>query len=160
MDPETGAGGYLIGGGMSGGYFVVFDGENHQVGFFRFVPIQTGNKLGFEAAVMYGELFFGEGSGMLGLYHWNAEVIGGVDSIFRTGIEASAKVVYVAIQERCGKGRHCSWASLDTIAEDAGTSVSTVRRAIIQLTEAGYLIEKKGAANKRYRYPLVRVPKE
>ena len=72
-------------------------------------------------------------------------------------IKATAKVVYVAIQERCGRRKDCSWAGIDTIAKDTGLGKRTVQRAIEELTQSEYLIEKRGPRNIRYRYPLVKV---
>lgn len=67
----------------------------------------------------------------------------------------SAKIVWVAIQERCGAGKASSWAGLKKIAEDTGLGKRTVQRALDDLKETGYIVEKKGSGNKRYRYPLV-----
>lgn len=68
-------------------------------------------------------------------------------------LSSSAVRVWIAIQERCGKGKHCSWAGYNKLAKDTGLARNTIVDAIKQLIEEGYLVELdrgKGLAPKRY----------
>ena len=75
-----------------------------------------------------------------------------------TEISASAKIVWIAIFERCGKGKHYSFPGMEKIASDSGLSRSTVQLKIEELKQHGFLIEvPKGEGKAPNRYPVVRI---
>ncbi len=49
-----------------------------------------------------------------------------------------AKSVYIYLNDRADKDRKC-WPALPTVAKDLALSKSTVKRAVADLKEAGYL---------------------
>ena len=53
-----------------------------------------------------------------------------------------ARSVLMALSSRANENGEC-WPSLDTIAQDAKVSVSTVKRVIPQLIEFGYIAKEK-----------------
>jgi hypothetical protein len=72
-------------------------------------------------------------------------------------LSASAKLVWIAIFERCGKGRHYSFPGMEKIAKDTGLSRSTVQLKIEELKRNGFLIEiPKGEGKAPRRYPIVK----
>lgn len=80
-------------------------------------------------------------------------------SILRSSeISASAKLVWIAIQERCGKNRNYSFPSITTISEDTDLSRSTVQRALEDLKNERYLIEiPKGERKSPKRFPICKI---
>ncbi len=65
-------------------------------------------------------------------------------NLYREEIPSRAKTVYMYLQDRSNAQGEC-WPSIKTIAKDTSMSVSTVKRAIVDLIQCG-LIKKK------YRY--------
>ncbi len=63
---------------------------------------------------------------------------GGSNAIYRDRLPSRAVTVYLYLSDRGGKGNTC-FPSVRTIARDTGLSVSTVKRAIDDLEQAGYL---------------------
>lgn len=75
-----------------------------------------------------------------------------------TEINASAKLVWMAIQERCGKGRHYSFPSISKISKDTSLGKSTVQRAISDLKDSGFLVEiSRGDRKSPKRFPLAKI---
>lgn len=60
------------------------------------------------------------------------------NSIVRGRLSASAKLVYMSLSSRlnCGDG---NWPSHSTIASEASCSVATVKRALVELRDAGVI---------------------
>ena len=67
--------------------------------------------------------------------------MGYFDSIYASGLSHRARAVYMYLKDRCGGQSRC-WPSIRTIAEGLGISRSTVKRALGELEQAGY-IEKE-----------------
>lgn len=59
-------------------------------------------------------------------------------SIYAADLPHRAKAVYMYLKDRCNKEGQC-WPAIPTIAEEMGISRSTVRRALIDLEQHGFL---------------------
>lgn len=76
-------------------------------------------------------------------------------------LSAGAKIVWIAIYDRCGKGKHHSFAGMEKIAEDTGLSRSTVQLRVQELIDKGFLIEiVRGEGRAPNRYPVVKLKNE
>lgn len=70
-------------------------------------------------------------------------------------LSPSSKIVWIAIQERCGRGKNCSWAGYKKLSEDTSLSRNTVAAAVRELKDHGFLTEVgRGEGNAPKRYPL------
>lgn len=65
-------------------------------------------------------------------------------NLYQEEISSRAKVVYMYLKDRSNSDGEC-WPAIKTIAKDTSMSVSTVKRAIADLTKSGLL-------RKEYRY--------
>ena len=59
-------------------------------------------------------------------------------TIYAENIPYRAKTVYMYLKDRCNAAGEC-WPGINTIARELNLSRSTVKRAIADLTEHGYL---------------------
>ena len=74
-----------------------------------------------------------------------------------SGLSASAKIVWMAIFERCGKGKHYSFAGMMKLSQDTGLSRSTIQLKIEELKRQGFLIETTNhSARSVRRYPVIK----
>lgn len=64
--------------------------------------------------------------------------------IYKENLPPRAKTVYMYLKDRSNKNGEC-WPAIKTIAKDTSLSVSTVKRAIIDLIDYGLIL-------KEYRY--------
>ena len=77
------------------------------------------------------------------------------DVIWQSDLSASAKVVWMALFKRCGKGEIYSFPGIRRIATDTSMSINRVQRALSELKDAGVLFEKHRRADKPpNRYPV------
>lgn len=65
-------------------------------------------------------------------------------TIYKENLPPRAKTVYMYLKDRSNKNGEC-WPAIKTIAKDTSLSVSTVKRAIIDLIDYGLIL-------KEYRY--------
>lgn len=74
------------------------------------------------------------------------------------GLSRSAKLVWIAIFDRCGRGKSYAFPGINKIAKDIGIGRSAVDRALDELKENGLLIEmSRGKGRAPNRFPIVRV---
>ncbi len=66
-------------------------------------------------------------------------------NLYREELPARAKTVYMYLKDRSNAEGEC-WPAIKTIARDTSMSVSTVKRAVADLTQHGLLSKEK-----RYR---------
>ena len=66
-------------------------------------------------------------------------------NLYREELPSRAKTVYMYLKDRSNAEGEC-WPAIKTIARDTSMSVSTVKRAIADLTQHGLLCKEK-----RYR---------
>jgi DNA-binding MarR family transcriptional regulator len=59
-------------------------------------------------------------------------------SIYQAGLPHRARTVYMYLWDRAGKDGSC-WPSIGAIARELSLSRSTVKRAVADLTRAGFL---------------------
>lgn len=66
-------------------------------------------------------------------------------NLYREELPSRAKTVYMYLKDRSNAEGEC-WPAIKTIAKDTSMSVSTVKRAVADLTQQGLLSKEK-----RYR---------
>lgn len=66
-------------------------------------------------------------------------------NLYREELPSRAKTVYMYLKDRSNVDGEC-WPAIKTIARDTSMSVSTVKRAVADLTQHGLLCKEK-----RYR---------
>ena len=77
------------------------------------------------------------------------------DDIWQSDLSASAKLVWMALFKRCGKGEIYSFPGIRRIATDTSMGINRVQRALSELKDAGVLLEKHRRADKPpNRYPV------
>lgn len=74
--------------------------------------------------------------------------------IFGSALSAHAKLACLALMEYAGADKNTCWPSQDTIAEDCSVSRNTIRAALKQAEEAGFVTSKRVRRHGR-RYTIL-----
>jgi len=76
-------------------------------------------------------------------------------NLYREELPARAKIVYMYLKDRCNENGEC-WPAIKTIAKDTSMSVSTVKRAMVDLIGCGLLTKefryRENGSNSSNRY--------
>lgn len=71
-------------------------------------------------------------------------------------ISPAAKIVWMAVFDRCGNGKHFSFAGMEKLSKDTGLARSTVQLRIQELIDHGFIVEvERGIGRAPNRYPII-----